>query len=292
MRFRFAAALFSCLAVLGAQDAATGGSGPTPPPEVDAALRARIQHFYQAHVDGKFRVADQVVAEDSKDAFFAAPKRRYLEYEIVRINYKDNFQDAEAVVKCVGEWTARGQRTKVNLVATSLWKLQDGQWFWYVLPATTRMTPFGVMHAEGGGEGAKGESGAQMAAAAVLRDPQAAARMILESVKADKQELTLAGYEKSSGEVTITNGMLGPVTLRADIDGRFPGLTFSLDKTEVPPGGTATLTIVCDPKDRTPKPILTARIFVEETGRVLPVRLLFALPPEVESQIPKELRRP
>ena len=48
------------------------------PPEVDDALRQRVTAFYQAHVDGKFRAADQFVAEDSKDAFFEAPKRRYL----------------------------------------------------------------------------------------------------------------------------------------------------------------------------------------------------------------------
>ena len=40
--------------------------------EMDEALRARIHKFYQAHVDAKYRIADQVVAEDSKDLFFAA----------------------------------------------------------------------------------------------------------------------------------------------------------------------------------------------------------------------------
>ena len=39
------------------------------PPHVDQTLRERVKIFYQAHVDGKFRVADTVVHEDSKDAF-------------------------------------------------------------------------------------------------------------------------------------------------------------------------------------------------------------------------------
>lgn len=292
MRFAIAALLL-CSFAAGQEASAPAASETAPPPEVDAALRARINHFYQAHVDGKFRIADQVVAEDSKDTFFAAPKQRYQSYEIVRINYKDNFQRADAVVKCAGEWTARGQRMKVNLVSTSTWKLEDGQWFWYVVPVTERATPFGVMHAQTAGQAATSEEqGRQSSAAAVLRDPQAAARMILESVKADKKELTLSSYEKSSGEVLITNGMQGSITLRADIDGRFPGLTFSLDKTEVAAGASARLTIVCEPKDRAAKPTLTARVFVEETGQVLPVQLLFAVPPEIERQIPKELRRP
>jgi hypothetical protein len=55
------------------------------PPEVDEALRARVTKFYQAHVDGKYRLADEVVAEDSKDAFFEARKPRYRKFELSRI---------------------------------------------------------------------------------------------------------------------------------------------------------------------------------------------------------------
>lgn len=36
------------------------------PPNVDEALRARITEFYQYFVDGKFRDADGLVADDSK----------------------------------------------------------------------------------------------------------------------------------------------------------------------------------------------------------------------------------
>jgi hypothetical protein len=298
MNVRFTAIVLCAFAAVGAgQEAKTASStveGPTAPPEIDTALRKRISHFYQAHVDGKFRVADQVVAEDSKDFFFAAPKRKYVNYEIVRINYKDDFKKAEAVVACTGDWVARGQRMKVKLVTSSLWKVEDGQWFWYVNAAQGPIaSPFGTMHANAGKtETPPADEQSKQAAAAVLRDPGAAAALILQSVRADKSELTLKGYENSSGEVAITNGMQGPVTLRADIDGKFAGLTFSLDKTEVPAGETAKLRIVCEPKDKTPKPTLTALIFVEQTGQTIPIRLFFAVPPEVEKQIPKELRRP
>jgi hypothetical protein len=293
MRVR-AVALVLCIfgTVALAQEATPAPAGEQAPPEVDAALRARIQHFYQAHVDGKFRLADQVVAEDSKDAFFASPKRRYLDYQIVRINYKDDFKKADVVVTCSGDWTARGQRMKVNLVSTSLWRVEDGQWFWYVLPTNAKTTPFGVMHAESETVPSTPEDQSKQAAAAVLRDPRAAAMMIVQAVKADKSELILSSYEKSSGEVTITNGMQGPITIRADINGRFPGLTHSLDRTVLPAGESALLRVVCEPKDRVAKPTLTAHVFVEETGQVIPIRLLFAIPPEVEKQIPKELRRP
>ena len=56
------------------------------PPEMDQALRERVAAFLQAHVDGKFRLADQYVADESKDAFFEAHKRRYRDFEIVKVS--------------------------------------------------------------------------------------------------------------------------------------------------------------------------------------------------------------
>jgi hypothetical protein len=238
-------------------------------------------------VDGKFRIADQVVAEDSKDYFFAAPKPRYGGYEIVKIQYEPGFQKATVVTMCDGEWTVRGQRMKIKMSVPSSWKIENGEWFWYVVPKDSWDTPFGTMHA---GAAPAEQQSAQAAAAAMLRDPAAAARSILESVRADKKELMLSSYEKSSGEVVITNGMQGAVRLRADVDGQFPGLSFTLDKTEVPAGEKAILKIVCEPRDKAAKPTLTARIFVEPTGQVIPVSLFFAIPPEIEKQIPKEAR--
>ena len=53
---------------------------------------------------------------------------------------------------------------------------------------------------------------------------------------------------------------------------------------------TAVLKINCEPKDRSAKPTLTARITVEPTNQVFTVRVTFAIPPEVEKQIPKSAR--
>ena len=271
-----------CACGLFAQDQKAGSA--QAPPDVDAALRARIDQFYQAHVDGKYRVADQVVAEDSKDAYFAAGKPRYLGFEIIKITYSDNFTKAESVVSCEAEWFFHGNKSKVKLPATSLWKIVHGQWFWYVLPVTERKTPFGTMHYNTGSQD-------PTPTAPIPGDPQVLAQQILASVRADKKVLTLSSYAPASGEVTITNGMQGSISLRADIDGRFPGLTFNLSKTDLKAGETATLKIVYEPKDRVAKPALTARIYVEPINQVIPVQLIFSIPPEVEKLIPKEARQ-
>ena len=72
MRKWMLAAFVSC-AVVAAQTKPTDIFEKAPP-EVDNALRERVSKFFQAHVDGKFRLAEEVIAEDSKDFFYNMEK--------------------------------------------------------------------------------------------------------------------------------------------------------------------------------------------------------------------------
>src|ERR1700726_4555299 len=67
------------------------------PPDVEEALRARISKFHQAHVDGKPRRAEEVVAEDSKDFFYDMKKPKALSFEIGKIEYSKDFTEAKAI---------------------------------------------------------------------------------------------------------------------------------------------------------------------------------------------------
>lgn len=257
------------------------------PPEVDKALRARVSQFYQAHVDAKYRLADQVVAEDSKDLYFAAAKPKYDSFEIIRVAYYDNFTKADAVVATKGTWVIRGNRMPVTMPSTTTWKLENGLWCWYIIPSKESETPFGTMHFDN-----KGPDSAGGAVAALPGDPKVLAQQILSAIKVDREELRLSSYEPSSGEIKVFNGMQGAVTLRADIDGAFPGLKYEFDNKTPGAGQTAVLTVNCTPKDRVAKPTLTLRIFVEPTNHVIPVTLTFAVPPEIEKLLPKQAPRP
>lgn len=282
MTFRFCI-LALCAGVLAAQD--TKIPSEKAPPAIDAALRARINVFYQAHVDGKYRLAEPVVAEESKDIFFAMAKPKYLGFEIVRISYTDDkFQTAEAVVNCQANWFLRGENLKMNMPATSQWKVVDGQWYVWFAPVTERKTPFGIMHP--GPDGGDGKGGGP----AMPADPKVLAQRILDSVRADKTELMLSSYESVTGEVKVTNGMQGPIKLSVDLGGGFAGLSYEIDNKEVKAGESATIKFICQPKDKSPKPTLDAKIMVEPTNQVLPVRLLFAIPPEMQKLIPKDAR--
>src|SRR5437868_9333254 len=102
------------------------------PPAVDEALRARVSQFYQLQSDGKFRQADQMVAEESKDTYFEADKRRCRKFNLVRINYTADFKEASAVVNCDTDMTFSRSIMKVTVPLTTFWKVLDGQWMWYV----------------------------------------------------------------------------------------------------------------------------------------------------------------
>ncbi len=248
------------------------------PPEVDQALRERIRFFYQCHVEGKFRQADQVVAEDSKDAFFAAEKTRYRGFEIVRIVYSDNFTRARAVVAVETDFMAPGLgRMPVKAPLTTLWKLENGQWWWYVDPNAGKSTPFGPMRA--------GEGGSSPFPFRVPSRPEDALS-VLGKVTADKTEVRLSSYEPASAEVTVTNRMPGQVQLRLEYNG-FPGFEAKLERSELQANETTKLLLRIEPRDKGPKPTLTVNLRVEPLNQVIPIQVTFAVPPEVEKALPR-----
>src|ERR1035438_7631535 len=73
---------------------------PRPPKEVDAALRARVQEFFDLHVKGQFRKAEELVAGDTKDFFYSGNKPKYVSFEISRIDYSADFTRAKVLVMC------------------------------------------------------------------------------------------------------------------------------------------------------------------------------------------------
>jgi hypothetical protein len=249
------------------------------PPEVDEALRARVATFFQAHVDGKFRRADEVVAEDSKEVFFAMEKTRYISFEIVRISYSENFTKAKVVTALEMDW--RSPRTGVMRVKppmTSLWKLEDGQWYWYTVPQKEWETPFGNM--KPGPDPDPGKSPIIGLFKGV--DPAT----VLNSVKASAKEVRLSSYEPSTAQVTVTNTMQGKVRVSLNL-APMKGLTAKFDKTELEQNETATLTFEYAPPDKAPKPTLVSYIHVQQTGQNLPLTLTFAVPPDIEKLLPK-----
>jgi hypothetical protein len=206
---------------------------PKPPADVDAALRARVQEFFDLHMKGQFRKAEELVAEDTKDFFYSGNKPKYLSFEISRIDYGPNFTTAKVLVICEQYLLMPGFVDHPMKVPTpSTWKLENGKWYWYVDQDALLNTPFGRMT-----PGPFPNKGAAQPPS--LPTIPTSADFLLKQVQLDKTAVRLKAGE--SAEVTVTNGAPGPMTL--SVSAALPGLEAKLDKSTLPAGGKATLTL-------------------------------------------------
>jgi hypothetical protein len=246
------------------------------PPAVEAALRARVNEFYQDHVQGKFRAADALVAEDSKDAFFAMEKTKYKKCEVGKLTFSDNFTKAIAVTSCQSSWSFNGVRIPAMLALSSYWKFENANWYWYAPPPETDvMTPFGKFHVDPDAD----------SKSPLPSNPVSLAGGILSQVKADRNALTFTVGQAADQQVRITNHMPGLVRLTLQTQD-FPGLHFSLDKTSLAANETATLTVAYEPSSSTPAPDLTVNIAVSPTQQLIPIHIgaRSAAPPVAAAQ--------
>jgi len=226
-----------------------------PPAGVDEALRARINQFFQFMVDAKYRQAESLIAEDSKDFYYNGQKPKYLSFELKTIEYSDNFTRAKATTLCETIVTMAGfagQPIKLN--AQTSWKLVDGEWFWYIDPATVHRTPFGNM-TPGTGPRPPGMP------ASIPTDGGFA----MGKIKSDKQALELEAGD--SGSVTLTNSAAGPMSIT--LTGRIPGVDVKLDKVNLNPGDKAVVNVTTHPGAESG----TLSIQVEQTLEVIPIRI-------------------
>ena len=235
------------------------------PPAVDEALRARITKFFQLHVDGKFRQAEALVADDTKDFFYSANKPKYLGFEIKSIVYSDNFTKAKAVVVAQMVVMAPGFLDKpVPVPLPSRWKVENGDWYWYIDQDELNMTPFGKMKA-GSGNGAPSNLPA-------IPGPEEAARL-LNGVKPDREEVELNGKQAGSAEFVIANTMSGHVNLALD-EINFQGFTATLDHTDLAAGEKAHVRVDWKPGLYLAR-ALEVRVRVQPTNQLLRLRVKF-----------------
>ena len=231
-----------------------------PPVDVDQALRARISEFYQDQVDGKFRQAEALVADDTKDLYYAASKPKYLGFEISRIDYSEGFTRAKAVLVLEQYVMIPGFADKPLKVPTpSTWKLVNGQWYWWVDPETLRESPWGKMTA--GPIGAPGTQGA-LPAIPTAKDIEKA---MATQVKTDKPSVTLKGNEPQ--QVTITNTAPGLVTL--SLIGVLPGVEAKLDRENIGQGEKVILTLRATGAAKAG----VLNLHVVQSGQVIPIQV-------------------
>lgn len=244
------------------------------PPKIDKALRERVTKFFQAHVDGKFRVAEEVVHGDSKENYYNSEKQRFISFEIGSIKYFDRFKRAEVVTLVEVDWrNSRLGVIRVKPPMKTTWKMDGGKWYWYVMPRKEWDTPFGVMR-----PGADPKQPGPINIA--IPDPET----LLNQVRVNRTEVRLSSDKASSDSIEVSNNMPGELALRAEEHG-IPGLEVKFDRDKLKSGETANVTFSYTPPDNTAKSGRAVRIYASPTNQVYTISVLFAVPAPVRNPL-------
>lgn len=269
----------TCASVFGQEPPAQ----PEPPPaEVDAALRGRVDKFYQATITGKYSGAFEVVADESKDEFIGSDKGSFKSCETSKIEYSENFQKAKVTEACKTEWKWHGRAWPVTVPLTTQWKVANGQWYWFAVKQTEFVTPWGISRITPETSGDNAEAKTPPA----LPEMTAVAKNILAMVKVDKTEVEFDPSKVSEDAIVVTNGMPGTIFLSIDNIGQ-PGLTVKADKSQLGAGEKTRVVVKFDPNDaaiqcedcvKRMKGTTTARIIVRPTNQVFQIAVVFTKP--------------
>ena len=234
---------------------------------MDEALRSRISKFYQAQVDGHPRQSEQYVAEDSKDYFFEMRKPRILSFEIRQVDYTDNFTKATVVAFAQMYVKFPGfDKKPLSMPVKTLWKVVDGQWYWYIDPDTVNDTPFG----KSSSSGPPTKPGGAIPDISQGPNPEA----LYKQVRADKQSVRLKSGEASSDQVTISSRLPGVVSLRLQAN-NIPGVEIKLDRTQLKSGESATLSFHAEPRTGVFRAPFTAVVVVAPINLAIPIHAAF-----------------
>ncbi len=140
----------------------------------------------------------------------------------------------------------------------SMWKLENGKWYWYVDEDALRMTPAGKMTA---GPFPAAGAPAPLAPGSV----PISADFLFKQIQLDKDAVRLKAGE--SAEVTISNAAPGPMAVM--LPKALPGVEAKLDKSLIPASGKAVLTLHAAKGAKSG----VLNVQVELSGQLLPIQV-------------------
>ncbi len=234
---------------------------PKVPEKVDKALRGRVNEFFQDHVDGTFRKAMDLVADETKDEYFASGKMVLKSFNLDSIQYSDKFDTATVTCTVVRDWEIRMQHNTVTIPMVTTWKMEHGKWVWYHdKKAPEWLTPMGPSDVKAISRNADGS----VTLPKINQDSVlAAAKNILDNGKGvDKLDVRFEDGKAGTDQVQFHNAEQGSVQLEMTPMDPIPGLTFAFDKLTVNAGETAKLSFKYEPEGKAPPQEVPVRFTV------------------------------
>ncbi|HKD06627.1 MAG TPA: hypothetical protein VKB79_12070 [Bryobacteraceae bacterium] len=203
--------------------------------DAEKALRERAQQFYQLQLEKKYRQAEAMVADDTKDDYYASKKPDIKGFTVDKVELAPDLKTAKVIIKAkVTVMMPGAGAMNFDLPTPTEWKLENGEWRWYISHETRVATPFGDLHSSGSGGSSPDTKGA---APGGIDNPNVQA--IQDQISISKTSVRLSRNNRQDS-VSITNGLPGPIDLRLDSHvEKIKGLSVEPDKTHLTSGETA-----------------------------------------------------
>lgn len=260
--------------------------GVTVEPAVEDALRERVNEFFQYHVDGggALMKAFAMVAEDTKEEYFAAAKMQLTAFKSNEFEFTDPTH-ALVTTTVTRMWGFHGQESEVTVPMVTTWKVEDGEWRWYHDVRNDAVTPMGPSNREANEELliTKNEDGSvNLPKDFSPETVAAAAQAIFQKSTVDRETVTLSSTEVSEEEILFHNGNFGYVGFGIEGLPEIPGLTATVDKTMLGGQENAVVRVRYEPappeEGVEPKKLqpFQLRLVVTPFNQVFPVIVRFA----------------
>ena len=259
------------------------GQLQTPAEQAEVALRARVTEFLQYHVDGDFRKAYDLVADDTKEEYFNTGKSRLNGFKIDHIEFTDNFTKAAVTATMSKTVSVLGQEMPLSTPSTTTWKIENGKWVWYNDVKAVSVNPLSAASPNGPAPPAAASKSNEGGNGGLPKDLDekslaATAKNILQQVRIDKKEATLAPDKPSEDRVIFHNGMPGSVQLELSAP-EVPGFTAKLEQSIVRSGGDVAVVFHYEPGASPGKrdPV-AVQLVVQPTNQAFSIRVNFSAP--------------
>lgn len=236
-----------------------------PPTGVDAALRSRIEEFYQLQIARKFRQSEQFVAEDTKDYYYGSQKPDLKGIKITSIKYGPDFKTAQVSVTLQRIVLMMGAGPQLMAFPiTTTWKIEDGKWCWTVDQSALLDTPFGRFHP--GPDTSKGDAASIAAKFSAIGS--------MNGVQADRGQIQFDLGHPQSQTLTLKNTMPGPVTIETVTNS--PGLKIEIAKPNLGADESTQVTITpIAGRSERPEEVIFK---VGPLGQIIRIALTYKLP--------------
>ena len=247
------------------------------PPEVDQALRARATKFLEYQNQGNFSKAFELVAADSRDYYFSAPKEKATSFTLDEARYSADFSTATIKWTMKRQVMLAGHPVELPQVVVSQWKKENGEWMWYHDPSKDVVT--GIL-----GERPAGAVSELQTQLSIPKEPTpqaalAAAAKIAPQAVIDRKSVTFTLGKESTEQVIFHNGNGGQVRVLIEVRGAAD--TMSVEPSEALVNAQADLPVKISYKPLQESALRgVVRFTVEPFGSVynLPVRIATRTP--------------